>query len=562
MSTANPVQVQDRSSESARRDWFEWLLLAAFAGLGFAVLAGLYLRTGIKGGYVTGSDGYLVVDALQYLNWLRQSGVHLAAANLYDFAELKYTFVHPGLIAAGLLHRLGVGLVLSYALVKPFAICSIFFGAAALVHRHLDDRGDRRAALATALFYCAPAAAVAGWLLAPSSEAKFQLDFAGGEVWNGSYLWGYSFTAIAVGLVPLGLVAWERGRAGGQPKLTFAAAGCGLIAAWFQPWQGATFAGIVVATELLRLRADSLTIGRAARNAAPVAVAVVLPLVYYFVLSKLDPAWTLAGTANNERPRWPLWVLIATLGPLAIPAALAYRRGAWDSAGSVALRVWPVVGLAIYFAPVGTFPFHAIQGMQLPLAVLAVVGVSGRMRDRGWSLPTLLAVVAVAVLCVPGTVYRVGQMKDAVNAGQQAFFLTDAEHSALNWLDSNTQSGGVITENYLGTVIPAWTGRQTWIGAGSWTPMFEHRRKLVDALFAGRLSASDARLLLQRPGAGFILEDCRAKPGFFAAVSGLTTEVWADGCVKILRVNDVPGGLLPSAKQPALPAIPTGAGSG
>ena len=556
MSTANPVQVQGRSSESSRRDWFEWLLLAAFAGLGFAVLAGLYLRTSLKGGYVTGSDGFLVVDALQYLNWLRQSGVHLAAANLYDFAELKYTFVHPGLIFAGLLHQLGIGLVMSYALVKPFAIGSMFFGAAALVHRHLDRLSDRRTALATALFYCAPAAAFAGWLLAPSSEAKFQLDFAGGEVWNGSYLWGYSFTAVAVGLVPLGLVAWERGRSGGRPKLVVAAAACGLFAAWFQPWQGATFAGIVVVTELLRVRGDQLSPTRAIRNFAPVALTVGLPLIYYFVLSKVDPAWTLAGTANNERPRWPLWVLVSTLGPLAIPAALAYGRESWNSAGNVALRVWPLVGLGIYFAPVGTFPFHAIQGMQLPLAVLAVIGIRGRLRER--PLPIIAAMVGVGLLCVPGTFYRVSQMKDAVNAGQQAFFLTNAEHAALTWLDSNPQAGGVVTENYLGTVIPAWTGRQTWIGAGSWTPMFEHRRKLVDALFAGRLSAANARQMLQRQGAGFILEDCRAKPGFSRSVEAFTTQVWADGCVKVLRINGVPPGLPPSAKQPPLPPIPTG----
>jgi hypothetical protein len=216
--------------------------------------------------------------------------------------------------------------------------------------------------------------------------------------------------------------------------------------------------------------------------------------------------------------------------------------------------------MGIYFAPVGTFPFHAIQGMQLPLAVLAMIGIRGRLGDR--PLPTFAAAAAVVLLCVPGTLYRVGQMKDAVNAGQQAFFLTEAEHKALSWLDSNRQEGGVVTENYLGTVIPAWTGRQTWIGAGSWTPMFERRRKLVDALFAGKLSAADARLMLQRPGAGFILEDCRAKPGFFDSVRAFTTEVWADGCVKILKINAVPSGRVPTDQQPPLPAIPTGPAPG
>ena len=553
--SSGPPVTDPEEGPAVGRDWFEWLLLAALGALAFSVLAGLYVRTFAKGGHVTGSDGYLVVDALQYLNWLRQSGEHFAASNLYDFTELDYTFVHPGLIAAGLVNRLGAGPVASYALVKPFAVAALFFGSAGLVHRHLTLRSDRRAALATALLYCAPAAAIAGWLLPASSESKFQLDFAGGEVWAGSYLWGYSFTAIAVGLVPIGLVAWERGRDGNRRAIAIASC-CALVAAWFQPWQGATLVGVVVLAEALRTRADRAPIRPLIARVAPVAIAGAMPLAYYFVLSKVDPAWELAGVANNERPRWPIWVLLLTLGPLALPAAFTYGRGRWSDAGSVALRLWPLVGLGIYFAPVGTFPFHAIQGMQVPLAVLAFVAIRERIGER--PLPAALTVIAVALMTVPGTIYRVDQMRGAVNAGQQAFFLTDAEHAALTWLDREPGPGGVVTENYLGTVIPAWTGRQTWIGAGSWTPQFEQRRKLVDALFAGRLDAASARQMLVRPGAGFILEDCRAQPGFWKAVRAFTQVVWQRGCVRVLKLRGVPDRV--QGGTPPLPAIPSSRG--
>ena len=120
-----------------RRDWFEWVVLAALGLLAFAVLGGLVLRTIVKGGVVTGGDGFLVVDPLQYLNWLRQSSQHFAAANLYDFGPLDYTFVHPGVLLSGLAYRLGAGLVVSYALAKPFAIAALFFGVTGMVHRHI-----------------------------------------------------------------------------------------------------------------------------------------------------------------------------------------------------------------------------------------------------------------------------------------------------------------------------------------------------------------------------------------------------------------------------------------
>ena len=65
-------------------DRFEWAAFGALLALSFAVLAGLLVRVWTKGGVVAGADGFLVVDQLQYLNWLRQAGDHVAAENLYD----------------------------------------------------------------------------------------------------------------------------------------------------------------------------------------------------------------------------------------------------------------------------------------------------------------------------------------------------------------------------------------------------------------------------------------------------------------------------------------------
>jgi hypothetical protein len=524
--------------EAPKRDWFEWLVLAALTVLAFAVLAGLVVRTLIRGGVVTGGDGFLVVDPLQYLNWIRQSATHGAAANLYDFGSLRYTFVHPGVLLSAGFHRLGASVAVSYALIKPLAIAALFFGVVPLVRKHVAERGDRRLALVLALFFCAPAAAIGGWVLQPWSPTKFQLDFAGGEVWVGSYLWGYVFTAIAVGLVPISLLLWEKARAG-NTRLLLVVAICALLTSWLQPWQGATLLALIGIAELIRMRPDGRSVALNLRQFGPVVLLGVAPLIYYFVLSKSDPAWELAGKAN-DLPRWPVWVLLVTILPLALPAAWSYRRGdqRWASFGSVALRVWPIAAIAVYYAPLGTFPFHAVQGIQFPLAILAVLSVRDLLGGRklGWIIPLL----AVGCLVIPGTVYRVQQMRDAVKVGLQPFFLTADEHDALRWLEINPEAGGVMTENYLGTVIPAYTGRQTWLGAGSWSPNFNSRQKLLDELFAGKLGTSGARAVVVRRGAGFILEDCRATPAFYKQVAPFTRLVWKQGCVAVLRVVGAP----------------------
>src|SRR6201999_3459156 len=114
-----------------------------------------------------------------------------------------------------------------------------------------------------------------------------------------------------------------------------------LVAAWLQPWQGITFALIVVASELIRRRAPL-------RALVPL-IATSLPLIYYFALSKWDAAWELADKANSRDAisTWPWWVTVLVLLPLVLPALLAYRLPAPDF-GAVALRIWPVAALVVF----------------------------------------------------------------------------------------------------------------------------------------------------------------------------------------------------------------------
>jgi hypothetical protein len=513
-----------RLGAAARRlDRFELGSLAALAALSVAVLAGLLIRVWTKGGIVTGSDGLLVIDQLQYLNWLRQAGDHLFVGNLYDIGAGtgQRSFLHPGIVISGLLHRAGLGLAAAYLVWKPVAVAALFAGALLYVRRFLERPGDRRLALVVALFGASPVAALVAWTNAGGSAREFDFDFLARELWPGNYLWGYLFTAIAVGLVPLGLLAYERGRLGW-------AAAAGLLAAWFQPWQGATLAILLVAGEAIGERRL-----RPRRLALPL-VGTVAPLVYYLVLSKSDAAWRLADRAN-DLPRWPWWVTVAGLAPLAIPAALAYVRPGRLDFGRAALLAWPVAGIAIFYLPVGTFPFHALQGLALPLAVLAVIGVRSRLGDR--PLPAVAAVAAAALLIVPGTIHLAKQMRDAVDRGNQAHYLTPGEHDALAYLDRDPEPGGVLAPDYIGTVVPAYTGRATWVGAGSWTRDFIARRGRVDRLFAGGFTRGAAESFVRATGARFLLSDCHGRADIGALVRSFTEPPRRFGCATVYRVS-------------------------
>jgi hypothetical protein len=513
-------------SGARRLDRVEAGALAALSALALAALCGLLLKVWVRGGVVTGADGFFVADPLQYLDWSRQAGEHGLIGNLHDLAPGDRAFLHPGLLLSGLAWRLGAGPAVAYLLWKPVAIGVLFAGTLALVRRFVARRDDRRLALVLALFACSPVAALVGWGGFASAGAKLEVDFVTGELWAGSYLWGYLFTAIAVGLLPLALLAYERDR------LVLAAA-AGLLCAWLQPWQGATFALTVAAAELVLVLRGGRVVGAAARSLAPPLVATAAPLFYYAALGEYDDAWAHAAVVN-DMPRWPWWVLVGGLAPFAVPAALAYRLPA-PAFGDVALRAWPLAALLVYFQPFGTFPFHAIQGLTPPLVVLGALALRAHLGDRPVRLAP--AVAAVVVLAGVGTAYRVASLADAVHVGRQAFTLTAEERAALRDLDERPEPGGVLSPVYIGVAVPAYTGRETWIGAGSWTPDQPQRAEQAEALFSGRLDARAAEALVRRSRARFVLSDCHGRADVGSLLAGFTDPPRRFGCATVWRVQ-------------------------
>jgi hypothetical protein len=173
--------------------------------------------------------------------------------------------------------------------------------------------------------------------------------------------------------------------------------------------------------------------------------------------------------------------------------------------------------------------------MLLPLVVLAMLGVRWRLGDR--PLPVVPAVLVAALFVVPGTLYQVDNMRAAINGGEQAHFLTPGEHDALTWLDQEDEPGGVLAPVYSGTVVPAYTGRETWIGAGSWTPEFDQRRLVSEALFSGKVDASQAERIVRDSGARFLLSDCHGRADITRLVAGFTDPPRRFGCASVWRVR-------------------------
>jgi hypothetical protein len=160
----------------------------------------------------------------------------------------------------------------------------------------------------------------------------------------------------------------------------------------------------------------------------------------------------------------------------------------------------------------------------------AVAGAAKRLT------PLRLGIVAIAATVVVATIWSGQFYRDNVNAHASPYILTAQENGALRFLERTRRRGGVLSSYYLGAAVPAFTGRETWVGHYVWTPRFLQRALVAEALFDGRLPAPAARAVIERAGVRYVLADCGQGAGFPGELGSLVGAVHRFGCVTVYEL--------------------------
>ncbi len=220
--------------------------------------------------------------------------------------------------------------------------------------------------------------------------------------------------------------------------------------------------------------------GRGVITLAAPALAAALPLVYYYVLSHADPAWSLASTYEATR-RAPAITLIVGFGPLALIAAPGLRRPRGEMIEQ-ALLLWIAATFINYFLN-DSFPPHAYQGLAFPFSVLAVRSFQ-RLR-----LPAIVGWVGVGLLTIPGMVSDARKLVRTFDKPMVQYYLPPDDVAALRWVTHHAPPGGVLAPIPFASVIPSQTGRAVWVGNGYWSLNYPVQSKLAKRLFFGHMRA-------------------------------------------------------------------------
>jgi hypothetical protein len=527
----SPRRLAQAAADLLREQWGIFAVLAVWTLAPLVQAIAQVLR---HGGVLTGAYGWDAFDQLAYLAWIRDSGSHLLASNLWQIAPTPHDYLNPMFFVSGLLWRLGVSVQVAYLVWVPVGLLILFVGFAAYV-RHLlpGSRNARAAALALAFFYLSPVLAIAVWTGHLSGVQRFDLLLTTDDADSALNLWGFGQTAVALGLMPVFLIACERLVSASRDCSTLArgwivlAAASGALVSWLHPWQGLMMLGIIGALALVappRRRYTVLIVP---------ALATVLPLVYGTILSRSDPSWAAFQAKTQSTGTAPWWALVASLGPLGFFALLGLRRPCAERDWMLVL--WVLACAAVYFV-IPEFPPHALSGVTLPLAVLAVRGWQRVHWPRRVAVPA--AIAAIALFTVPAAYYHAQRVRydftlpsHADALGLQV--LSPDQARALSYL-AHAPSGGVLAPVTLSMSVPAMTGHPVYAGHFMWQPVANS--VTAGAFFNPTLrdpTGSLRRAILRRSSARYVIADCAASPALRQAIAPVARPVARFGCVTV-----------------------------
>jgi hypothetical protein len=522
-------------------------LVAAWALLPLALLV---VNVARHGGVLTGAFGADAYDQLAYLAWIRDSAQHWLASDLWVTHPTAHDYLQPMYFLSGLLVRAGMGIQLAYLLWVPVGLVVLVAGFALFVEQVIKRRRAQVAALLLGLFYVTPLVALDSWFHLLNPGSAFNLTLATFDAYNGLDLWGFDATAVAIGLMPVFLLAVGRlvtvTGEGSSRRDLWGAALAGMAVSWLHPWQGVTLLGVLVGLVAFSPRA---------RSRVPVLVVPVLftvaPLVYGTLLAHYDPVWSGFQAKTTGTGTQPWWALAASLGPLCALGGFGLRRAKDER--DLLVMLWPVSAAAVYFL-VPEFPPHALGGVTLPLAVLAVrgwqrlgaaAGPAPPRRRRAW-LGAAFAAAAVAAVTVPQAVVQIRDARADIAdpthaAARQLLIVNDSQAAAFRWL-ARAQPGGVLAPGVLALSIPALTGLSAYDGHAMWQPT--SHELLAAELYApvspgDQRSRARRRAILRRAAAAgvrYLLLDCGTAPAIAAALGPPARPARRFGCLTVFSV--------------------------
>ncbi len=184
------------------------------------------------------------------------------------------------------------------------------------------------------------------------------------------------------------------------------------------------------------------------------------------------------------------------VGLLAIVGGwLIVRRGLkTETTGEGLVLLWAVTTLLLVYFPFFDLQRRLINGLHIPLCILAAIGLTrwlnGRIKPHYGRLITNLVVTSGAL----GTLFvwglpLLGLLQSPIRSETSAlFFYRDSESAAFDWLRENIKPNDLILASpRLGMFVPGQTGGRVFYGHPFETIQAKNKKAMVEAFYRGEL---------------------------------------------------------------------------
>ena len=499
----------------------EWRWAAGFAALVMAVTTLPYL-VGVAsqtsdwrfGGFVLGvEDGNSYIAKMgqgargAWLFTLPYSSEPQRGVPLFEFHLLLGKLAGPGHDA----------LVLVYHLARVVMGMALLLISYRFLAEFLPDVRQRRLGLALVAV-----GGGLGWLLAlfglDHLFGSLPIDFYSPEAFTFLILYTLPHLAAARCLFLLGLLAYLRGR-GVVAGLALLAAsliqplsvlvawlviGIDSASAWLFPYLRFTFhlpprSGRQPRPVGAR-RPSTLHAPRSILNALT-AILLSSPFVLYTVyLFSADPLLAQWNAQNILTSPHPLHYVFG-YGALIVFGVGGWRV-LWSRRPDLARFVagWALAVPFLLYAPLTT-QRRLVEGFQLPLVALAVLGLTDALRSfRRWAL------LFAMTLTVPTSALLLAGGVAAALVSAQPLFHPAGQLAAFDWLSENAEAGKVVLSSFeTGNALPAYTPLVAYIGHGPETVFLAQKQPRVAAFYRSSTADADRRRLLAEGRIAFVL---------------------------------------------------------
>jgi hypothetical protein len=438
-----------------------WVLLASLAVLLFASLPTIYAWTLADADHVFTGFVYNTEDGNSYIAKMRLGARGEWLFHLFYTPEphepaLAFPF---HLLLGKLAAAFDLSLVLVYHLARAVFGLGLLLTIYAFVARFTQDVRARRlawalVALGSGLGWLLTAVGATNWL------GSLPLDFWVPEAYVFLVLYNLPHLALAESLLLWSILWTLRSFEDSNVRYAVEAGLMAFVMCWVVPFYAGVLAAVLGAY-LLAILIRKRQLPGQEFGFTLVAGLGCLPVVAYNTWVFItNPAFATWSAQNRILSPHPLHYILGYL-LLLIPAVWGARWSLQEGEERWLLPVaWVLVVPLLLYMPFN-LQRRMVAAVQVPLALLAAVGLQAWFRERQWATVAYVGVASLSnLLLVAGSL-------GPIHAREEPIYRSGDEIAALRWLDAHAQADEIVLASFqTGNVIPAYTDLRVFAGHG------------------------------------------------------------------------------------------------